>query len=227
MTLKLTLPAITDPTGLAFAPPAAHPLRRDGSISLIDPAYPSLPWASGIPSTVPNLAGGEDFGVTVSMSNGVVQRTEKGGFLAVASTAATGNDTVTFTSAAARTKLLDAIGAGHEIGIAEVYQIAREAASGVTQSVSYRWAGLITTGGTNDVATLRVTSAGTVVGYPRDRIVREKAGTMLISTGPQAASTVLRARARQAPRRPSWSTTTVARAPSRPPASPTCTSSRT
>lgn len=192
MTLKLTLPAITDSTGLQLAPPAAHPLKRKGSISLIDPAYPSLPWATGIPGTVPNLAGGEDFGVAVSMANGIVTRTEKGAFLAVASTAATGNDTVTFTSAAARTKLLDAIGAGHEIAIAEVYQIAREAASSVTQSVSYRWAGLITTGGTNDVATLRVTSANTVVGYPRDRVTQEQAGTVLISTGAQAAASVVR-----------------------------------
>lgn len=192
MTLKLTLPAITDSTGLQLAPPAAHPLKRAGSISLIDPAYPSLPWATGIPSTVPNLAGGEDFGVAVSMANGIVTRTEKGAFLAAASTAATGNDTVTFTSAAARTKLLDAIAAGHEIGIAEVYQIAREAAPSVTQSVSYRWAGLITTGGTNDVATLRVTSAGTVVGYPRDRVIQEQTGTTLISTGGQAAATALR-----------------------------------
>lgn len=192
MSLKLTLPTISDATGLPSAPPAAHPLRRAGTISLIDPAYPALPWKAGIPATVPNLAGGEDFGVANTMTDGRVERTEKGAFLAAASTGATGNQTVTFTSAQAREKLLNAIGAGHDIAIVEVYTIVREAKAGAPQSVSYRWAGLITSGGTNDVATLRVSSVGGVVGYQRDRVVVEQEGTTKISTGPQAAVSVLK-----------------------------------
>lgn len=190
--LFLTLGTISDGTGLPAAPPAPHPLKRAGTLSLIDPTYPSGAWAAGIPATVPNLAGGEAFGIASTIAGGIVERTGRGAFHAAAPVTATGNQTVTFTSAAARQKIIDAIAAGHDLGIAEVYRITRESQSGVTQAVSYRWAGLITNGGTNDVATLRASSAGTVVGYPRDRVTSETAGTTLISTGPQVSSTVLK-----------------------------------
>lgn len=190
MGLRLQIPAISDSGNLPAAPAVPHPLKRAGTISLIDPAYPSQPWGPNIPASVPNLAGGEPFAVA-STIKGIVERSGKKGFHSASDKSATAAESVTFSSAEVRQKIADAVAAGHQLGIVEVYQITRESAADFVGSMSSRWAGVITNGSTNDVATLRVSNTGSVIGYQRARVVAEKAGTTLIATGGQAAATVL------------------------------------